>query len=166
MNSVAISEPKNISRISIATLKCSPAAVKKLPEADNTMLAIARLYGKVHDVKTVEDKSQGRFLTVFVGSFEGVNLQNGTTLRSSKLMLPAGIAEKVAKLVTALKEKDTKASIGFAFEIRAVKTDSDGGYRYDAATLKAPELEDELREIREAIAKIPVLAEERHKRSA
>lgn len=151
-------EESYVSKLTIKTLGCNPSMVKTLPDGENK-LAICRLYGKVQDVKYQENKDKGEVYTFFAGTFEGINMQNGEVLRSGKLFLPKGISEVVESEVKNLRAKDDKASVSFAFEIRAVKATNPIGYSYEAAALKKPEAEDELSELRSAISKFPTLAQ-------
>lgn len=144
-----------VSKLTTKTLGCKPDMVKTLPDGQNK-LAIARLYGKAAEVKYQEDKNNpGTIHTFFAGNFEGINMQTGESVRSGKLFLPKGISEVVEKAIKDAKAKDPKADIAFAFEIRAVKATNPIGYSYEAVALRSPEAEDQLKEMREAIAKMP-----------
>jgi hypothetical protein len=147
-------EESYIAKLTIATLGCTPSLVKTLPMGENK-LAICRLYGKASAVKFQEDKAKGQVYTFFAGTFEGINLQDGTVQRSGKLFLPKGISEIVEQAISEAQKNDDKASVSFAFEIRAVKAGNPIGYSYEAAALKSPQAEDELAEMRTMIAKLP-----------
>lgn len=148
-------EENYVSKLTISTLGCVPAMVKTLKPEDGSKIAIARLYGKAAKVGYQEDKVNGVTHTFFAGNFEGINLQDGTVLRSGKMFLPKGISEVVENAIKTAQAKDDKASISFAFEIRAVKATNPAGYSYEASALKSPEAEDELAEMRNAIAQLP-----------
>lgn len=149
-------EESYISKLTIATLGCNPSMVKTLPVGQNK-LPVARLYGKVSDVKYQDDKAKGVIHTFFAGTFEGINLQDGNVQRSGKLFLPKGISEVVEAAVKNAQAKDDKSSIAFAFEIRAVKATNPIGYSYEAVAIKNPEAEDELAEMRALVAKAPTM---------
>lgn len=155
---VVSGEETYVSKLTIATLGCIPAAVKA--EASGK-LAIARLFGKADDVKYQPNKDTGETYTFFAGNFEGINMQDGTVLRSAKLFLPKGISEIVETAIKTAKSKDEKNQIAFAFEIRAVKASNPAGYSYEAVALKDPHAEDELAAMRTQLATIPTLEQKR-----
>jgi hypothetical protein len=150
-------EESIISKITMATLGCNPSAVKSLPadspELQNGELPLARIYGKLADVKYQDDKTKGQIYTYFVGSFEAINMQTGEVMRSGKLFLPKGISELVEDATKKAREKDDKASIAFAFEVRSIKATNPIGYSYKVLALKSPEATDELKELRDMIHK-------------
>jgi hypothetical protein len=153
-------EESYVSKLTVKTLGCVPSAVKAMkPEelvASGGKLALCRLYGKAAEVKYQDDKNNpGTVHTYFVGTFEGINLQDGTVLRSGKLFLPKGISEVVEMAIKNAKARNKDDSVAFAFEIRSVVSTNPIGYSYEAAALKSPEAEDELKEMREIIAKLP-----------
>lgn len=152
---VAVSgEESYVNKLTIKNLGCIPAMVKTLPP-EQTKMAIARFYGKANDIGSGQDKDKGIPFYFFKGSFEGINLQDGTVLRSGKLFLPPGIHEVLEAALKSGKEKDKDATVSFAFEIRAVKATNPIGYSYEAAALKKPEQEDELAEMRAFVAGLP-----------
>lgn len=144
-------EESYISKLTIKTLGCNPSMVKTLKKEQGVKLAIARMYGKASAVKYQEDKENGKMYTYFAGTFEGVNLQDGTVLRSGKMFLPEGISNVVETAIKAAQEKDDKASVSFAFEIRSVQATNPIGYSYEAAAIQKPEAEDELAAMRKQI---------------
>lgn len=148
-------EENYVSKLTVQTLGCVPAMVKTLKPEEGNKIAIARLYGIAARVAYQEDKTQGVIHTYFAGNFEGINLQDGTTLRSGKMFLPKGISEVVEQAIKTAQAKDDKASISFAFEIRAVRANNPAGYSYEASALKSPQEEDQLAEMRSMIAKLP-----------
>jgi hypothetical protein len=145
-------EESIISKITMATIGCKPALVTTLPEGQNE-LPIARLYGKLSDVRYQDDKAKGQIYTYFIGTFEAINMQDGDVYRSGKMFLPKGISELVEDATKKAREKDPKASIAFAFEVRAIKANNPIKYSYKVLALKNPEAADELREIRESVQK-------------
>lgn len=150
-------EESYVAKLTVKTLGCNPIMVKTLPP-EQTKLALCRLFGKAAEVKTMQSKDPAGNPTVhtfFVGIFEGMNLQDGTVLRSGKLFLPKGISEVVENAINTAQAKDDKASVSFAFEIRSVKATNPIGYSYEAVALKDPAAEDELAEMRKAIAQLP-----------
>ena len=144
-----------VSKLTIASLGCNPSAVKTLPpeELVNGELPVARLYGKLTDVRYQEDKAKGQVYTYFVGTFEGINMQTGEVMRSGKLFLPKGISELVEDATKKAREIDEKASIAFAFEVRSIKATNPIGYSYKVLALKSPEAEDELKLVRDLVHK-------------
>lgn len=150
-------EESYAAKLSLGTLGCKGAIVLGLPAGDDK-IAIARFYGKVSDVKTQTNNDTGEVYTFLQGNFEGVNMQTGLVLRSGKLYLPKGVMEVMEAAVAALKADESankKASISFGFEIRAIKATNKAGYSYEAAALKKPEEEDELKAIREMVRNAP-----------
>lgn len=145
-------EESYVSKLTIKSLGCNPNMVKTLKKEQGTKLAIARMYGKASAVKYQEDKDNGKIYTYFAGTFEGINLQDGTVLRSGKMFLPEGISNVVETAIKTAQSKDDKASISFAFEIRAVQASNPIGYSYEAAAIQKPEAEDELAAMRKTIA--------------
>lgn len=161
-DTVKISGEENyVNKLTIKTLGCIPSLVKALKPEQGTKLAICRMYGKASKVSYQPDKDAGKFFTVFMGNFEGINLQDGTVLRSGKMFLPPGIQEVVENAIKSAQAKDANASISFAFEIRAVQATNPIGYSYEAAALKNPEAEDELAEMRGVIAKLPTFEQKK-----
>jgi hypothetical protein len=146
------------SKLTIKTLGCDPSKVKGLPEG-TLKLAIARFYGIAYDAKTQDNRDYGTVDTYFQGDFEGINMQDGTVLRSAKMFLPKGVTDIVEGALKQAKAKDKNASVSFAFEIRAVKASNKSGYTYEAATLMQPEQEDPLKKMRGALATKPVAVE-------
>lgn len=145
-------EESYVSKLTVKTLGCKPAAVVGLPDGKNK-LAIARLYGKADDVRVQENKEDpANSWTYFVGNFEGINLQDGTVLRSGKMFLPKGVSEAVETAVRTAKTKND--SVSFAFEIRAVKASNRIGYSYEAVVVKSPEAEDQLKDLRLLVTKL------------
>jgi hypothetical protein len=144
-----------IGKITMATIGCNPSLVKTLPadsaELQNGELPLARIYGKLSDVKYQDDKAKGQIYTYFVGNFEAINMQTGEVLRSGKLFLPKGISEMVEDSTKKARAVDENASIGFAFEVRSIKANNPIGYSYKVLALKSPEATDELKELRETI---------------
>lgn len=150
-------EESYAAKLSLGTLGCKGALVLALPEGENK-IAIARFYGKVSDVKQQINKDTGEAWTFLQGNFEGVNMQTGLVLRSGKLYLPKGVMEVMETAVAALKAEENpnkNASISFGFEIRAIKATNKAGYSYEAASLKQPSEEDELKAIRELVRSAP-----------
>jgi hypothetical protein len=140
-----------IGKITISAIGCNPSEIKVLkpddPKLQNGALPLARLYGKLNEVRYQADKDKGVTYVFFVGSFEAVNMQTGEVFRSGKMFLPKGISE----LVEAAVNKNPNAAIGFAFEVRAVQAKNPAGYTYQVLALKSPEAEDELQQIRELV---------------
>lgn len=148
-------EENYVSKLTTKVLGCKPDMVKTLPDGQNK-LAIARLYGKALAVKIQINKDvPGEDWTYFAGTFEGINLQDGTVLRSGKLFLPKGVSEVVEQEINRATKTDPNAEVAFAFEIRAVKATNKAGYSYEAAALKSPAAEDALAEMRKTIAALP-----------
>src|SRR5690348_2896560 len=144
-----------VGKLSCKTLGCNPAMVKTLPQTE-TKLAIARIYGTCTGVGVQEDKEQGKAWTFLKGNFEGINMQDGTTLRSGKLYLPEGVSQLVEQTITEIQQRDgVKAVINFAFEIRAVKANNRAGYSYEAAQLVKPEQDDPLEALRKLVKQAP-----------
>lgn len=154
-------EESYVAKLTIKTLGCIPSLVKALKPEQGTKLAIARIFGKATKVTYQPDKDRGTTFTVFNGNFEGINLQDGTVLRSGKLFLPPGIQEVMENAIKTEQAKDPAASVSFAFEIRAVQATNPIGYSYEAASLKPPQAEDELSDLRAAIAKLPTHEQKR-----
>jgi hypothetical protein len=148
-------EESIISKITMASIGCNPSAVKTLPDAElqNGELPLARIYGKLSDVKYQDDKAKGQIYTYFTGSFEAINMQTGEVLKSGKLFLPKGISELVEDSTKKARAVDPNASIAFAFEVRSIKATNPIGYSYKVLSLKAPEAEDELKAIRDLVHK-------------
>lgn len=148
-------EESIVSKLTIATLGCNPSKVKTLAadslELQNGELPIARLYGKLTDVRYQDDKAKGQVYTYFVGTFEGINMETGEVMRSGKLFLPRGISELVEDATKKARAIDEKASISFAFEVRSIKATNPIGYSYKVLALKSPEAEDELKTVREMV---------------
>lgn len=167
-NTQVSGEESYVKKLSIATLGCVPAAVK---QEQTGKLAIARIFGKMTRIGVQEDITQGKTWKFMQGTFEGINMQDGTVLRSSRLYLPDGIAQVVEEAYNralakdseaAGKElKDIKGEISFAFEIRSIKANNPAGYSYEAVALRSPQEEDELAEMRKALAAIPTLEQKR-----
>lgn len=150
-------EESYVAKLTVKTLGCNAIMVKTLPP-EQTKLALCRIFGKAADTKEMQTKDPSGVPTIhtfFTGVFEGINLQDGTVLRSGKLFLPKGISEVVESAIKNAQAKDDKASVSFAFEIRSVKATNPIGYSYEAVALKDPAAEDELAEMRNAIAKLP-----------
>jgi hypothetical protein len=137
-----------IGKITMSAIGTKPGLVVTLPEGQNE-LALARIYGKLNEVRYQADKDKGVTYTYFVGSFEAINMQDGEVYRSGKLFLPKGISE----LVEAAVNKNPNAAIGFAFEVRSIKANNPAKYSYKVLALKNPEAEDELKEIRNLVQK-------------
>src|SRR5258708_7684813 len=117
----ATTETELVSRLTIKDLGCDPKAVKKLPEGQ-TKLLIARMYGLVNRIGFQEDKINGKTTAFFIGNFEGVNMQDGTVLQSSKMFLPDAASNALENIVNQVqKEKGKGVAVNFAFEISAVK---------------------------------------------
>lgn len=135
-------------RLTIKDLGCDPKAVKKLPEGQ-TKLPIARMYGIVSRVGYQEDQNAGQSYTFFVGSFEGVNLQTGELLQSSKMYLPEGASQALEHIFKQAVARNKGAMVNFAFEILAVaKPDNTTGYAYETHTILKPEQTDQLSAVR------------------
>lgn len=152
-----VKEIEYSSRITIKDLGCKPGDVSKLPDAQNE-LPMARMYGIVTRVGFQEDSRQaGRQYTYFVGNFEGVNLQDGTVMTSSKMYLPEGVSQALEQIVAQAKAKDKRSpGVQFAFEIIAVKNPNNkGGYSYKTITLHKPEEADPLAALRTTVAAVP-----------
>lgn len=167
MTDVKISgEESYVKKLSVATLGCVPAAVKQEPSGK---LAIARIFGKMEKVGTQEDVANAKIYRYLQGTFEGINMQDGTVLRSSRVFLPEGIQQVVEiayeNAVKAAAGPEGKGKydgeISFAFEIRAVKANNPAGYSYEAVALRDPQQEDALGEMRKALAGIPTLEQKR-----
>lgn len=140
-------EESIIGKITVSAIGCKPGLVQTLPEGENE-LPLARLYGKLNEVRTQTDKDKGVTYTFFVGSFEAINMQDGEVYRSGKMFLPKGISE----LVEAAVNKNPNAAIGFAFELRAVKANNPAKYSYKVLALVNPEAVDELAQLRATVA--------------
>lgn len=140
-----------VKKLSIASMKCIPTAVENLPDNQNE-LPLARIFGKVTSVLSVDDRNTGTQLVIFVGEFEGMNLQKQTVLRSGRLLLPKQISDVVEKAIDASKG----ATVGFCFELRSVK--SANGYAYKGLVLRAPQVEDNLAELRSVAQKAGKIA--------
>lgn len=149
-----------ISKITMATIGCKPTAVVALPE-DQKELAIARLYGKLSEVRFQDDKTKGQIYTFFVGNFEAVNMQTGEVFKSGKMFLPKGISELVEDGVKKGRAADPNASISFAFQVNSIKANNPIGYSYKILQLKAVEPEDELKAIREIVTKAGTVEQRR-----
>jgi hypothetical protein len=145
-----------ISKITMATIGCKPGLVAALPDGQNE-LPIARLYGKLTKVGYQEDKASGQTYTYFVGTFEAVNMQSGEVFRSGKMFLPKGISELVEQAVN----KNEGAAVSFAFQVNSIKANNPIKYSYKVLALKSPEAEDELKAIRELVAKAGTLEAKR-----
>lgn len=147
------------SRLTLKDLGCDAKdAVKKLPEGQHK-IAIARFYGLVSKVTPQEDRmGSGQVYTMFTGNFEGVNLQDGTVLKSGRMFLPDGASQALEHIVSQVQNKPggKNASVQFAFEIRAVKNpDNKTGYSYDTAAILKPEEADQLSALRATVASAP-----------
>lgn len=154
------SEETYVAKLTVKALGCKPDMVKTLPEGQNK-LALCRLFGKAHGVKYQDNKATATLDTVFLGIFEGINVQTGESLRSGKLYLPKGISEVAEQAIKSAQAKDENAQIAFAFEIRAVKATNPIGYSYEAVAVRSPQAEDELREMRETLATLPVMGDKK-----
>jgi hypothetical protein len=139
-------------KLTLKTLGCNPSIVKTL---EVNKVSIARMYGEAKAVKYQEDEAEGKVYTYFAGSFEGINLQDGTCLRSGKMFLPSGISEIMETAVTETLARDKNATIQFAFELLAVKSTNKSGYSYEAIALRKPEETDALAELRARIMSTP-----------
>lgn len=144
------------SRLTLKDLGCDASAVLMLPEG-KSKLAIARMYGIVRRVGTQEDDRTGASYVYFVGDFEGINLQSGEMLQSSKLYLPEGASASLESIVHQVQERRKGAAVHFAFEIHAVKSsESRTGYTYNTSALVQPDLLDQLKMVRDAVAAKPI----------
>jgi hypothetical protein len=137
-----------IGKITMSAIGCKPGLVQTLPDGENE-LPLARLYGKLNEVRVQNDKDKGVSYTYFVGTFEAINMQDGEVFRSGKMFLPKGISE----LVEAAVQKNPNTAIGFAFQVNAIKANNPAKYSYKVLALKSPEAEDELKGIRDLVAK-------------
>lgn len=149
-----------ISKITMATIGCKPAAVVGLPEGEKE-LPIARIFGKLTEVRYQDDKAKGQIYTYFTGNFEAINMQTGEVSKSGKLFLPKGISELVEDGVKTGRAKDPTASISFAFQVNAIKATNPIGYSYKVLQLKPVEPEDELKAIRDLVAKAGTVEQRR-----
>jgi hypothetical protein len=146
-------EASIISKITMATIGCTPGLVKNAKPDELSKegdLPLARLFGKLSKVKYEEDKAKGQFYTSFVGTFEAINMQTGEVFQSGKMFLPKGISEMVE---TAVNKAGENVQIAFAFEVRSIKANNPIGYSYRVLALQSPEAADELRELREKVYK-------------
>ena len=143
-----------VGKLSIKALGCDP----RLPR-DVSAQVLCRIYGKAQGLKHGEDKVRGDVWTALQGTFEGVNIQDGSpkygqTLQSGKLFLPAGIQDVIEGAVREIENSSNAetASVVFALEISSVKAENPIGYSYQAKNLVArPAAKDELSELRTAI---------------
>jgi hypothetical protein len=144
------------SRLTLKDLECDPSEVLKLPEG-KTKLAIARMYGICRRVGFQEDDRTNATYVFFVGDFEGINLQTGFTLQSSKLYLPEGSSQSLESIVHQVQQRRKGAAVQFAFEIRTVKnSDSRTGYTYETSAIMQPDLLDQLAMVRSVVAQKPI----------
>lgn len=150
-----------ISKITMATIGTKPGLVTALKDEEGNELPIARLYGKLSEVRYQDDKAKGQIYTYFVGNFEAINMQSGEVYKSGKLFLPKGISELVEDGVKKGREKDPNASISFAFQVNSIKAKNPIGYSYKVLQLKPVEPEDELKAIRDLIAKAGTVEQRR-----
>lgn len=150
-------EVEYASRLTIKDLGCDSKLVLKLPEGQNK-IAIARMYGIVSKVTTQEDRTgSGQIYTQFIGDFEGINLQDGTTLQSGKMYLPEGASQILEHKINAVQSsKGKQAMVNFAFEIRVVKTTENRmGYKYETGAILQPGEVDHMAKVREVVAAAP-----------
>jgi hypothetical protein len=132
----------------------SKKALKGMAE-NQSKVAIARMYGVVSRVGFQEDRNTSQTYTYFVGSFEGVNLQDGTVIQSSKMYLPEGASQTLEHIVNQIHQRRGKgATVHFAFEIRLTKNaDAKAGYVYETAAILKPEHTDQLATVRDIVVK-------------
>ena len=141
------------SRLTLRALGCDPSKVLESRDP-KAKLAIARIYGTVSRVGTQEDKTTNNAYVFFVGDFEGVNLLDGDSIRSSKLYLPEGVSQTLEHICNQVHEKRRTALVKFAFEIFVTPMDeSRTGYGYGVRTLLQPEQTDLLQAIRDHVNK-------------
>jgi len=142
-----------ISKITMASIRCNPGAVKN--EGAPNPLPLARIYGAVNEVKPKPDKVTGQVYISFVGTFEAINLQSGEVYKSGVMYLPAGISEQFEKAIDAQKDKagDDNVSMEFAFEIGSIPSKNPAGYSYQARALRSAAAIDPLKELREGMLK-------------
>ncbi len=141
------------SRLTLKELGCEPAAVLEMTEPKPKM-PLANVYGTVSRIQLQEDLDRGQTYTSFIGHFEGVNLQTGETIQSSKMFLPEGASQTLEHIVNQVHARRKGAMVNFAFEIFAVRNeDTRGGYAYETRTILRPEQNDLLGQIREFVKK-------------
>lgn len=149
------SEETYVSKLTIKAMGATPAKVVGLP--DGNKWPLARIFGKVSDVKTKESQTiAGSIEVAFIGNFEGINLETGEVFRSGRLYLPKGISELMEKTFEQLRKQDKNADVSFAFEIRSVKASNPIGYSYEAQALQSAQKMDELAHLRNSIKQLPV----------
>jgi hypothetical protein len=141
-------EVVGLSKMSIKALGCNPKLAGALPEGSKEVVRLCVIGGKASGVKHGEDL-QGRTWTALIGTFEGVNIENGETFQSGKLFLPSGIQESVEAAVAKADGND----VSFAFELRAVKANNPIGYSYQAVSLMPPAEVDTLSDVRATFVK-------------
>jgi hypothetical protein len=143
------------SKLSVKTLGCKAGLLLGLP-AEIQKLTLCRLFGEANAVKVqINKEDPDNNWTYFVGSFEGINMQTGETLRSGKMFLPKGIQEALETAVAEATKNDPTNVVAFAFEIRAVRSTNKAGYTYEGAAIQSPERNDRLRVMREKLASAP-----------
>lgn len=152
---MVMGEEQVIAKITIKDIGCNPKKVNGLPDTERT-LPLCRIYGKCNAVRVqVDSRKPDEPYTYFAGNFEAINLDGGEVYRSGKMFLPKGLSELMEAQVKAALAEDSSASITFGFEIQAVKSTNAIGYSFQAATLRKPEAEDELSNIRKLIKGLP-----------
>lgn len=140
-----------VSKLTIKELGCNPKAVLALPEGQIKM-PLCQLYGLVTRVGFQENRDEGRTYTYFLGDFEGVNLQDGTTAESSKLYLPQGPSEALEQICAKAFARNKNAQVQFAFEVLAVKSSTNkAGYSYETRVLVKPEEADKMGALRNVV---------------
>lgn len=146
-----------VGKLSVKAMGCDASKVKGIA---GNRLELCRIYGMIMDTQAKEDKfNEGRFITKFVGTFEGVNLETGEIFRSGALYLPAGISEQMEAAFKQIHEQDANAQVQFAFEIRSVKSGNPIGYTYEAQAIRRPEKDDPLAQLRAQMKALPTAGE-------
>lgn len=146
-----------VSKMTVKSLGCDPAAVHKLP-AGTDVLPLARIFGRANGTKNKTD-SFGEVITAIIGDFEGVNLANGKAYSSSVLYLPGGIHERIE---STLYDKNGRP-VEFGVEISVRKTERqqpDGkkvpAYTYEVKELVKAQESDSLKGLREKVNEAPL----------
>jgi hypothetical protein len=142
-----------VSKLSVKALGCDP----RLAKGSNRQV-LCRIYGKAQGLKHGEDKQRGDVWTALQGTFEGVNVQDGSedygkTLRSGKLFLPGGIQDVIEGAVKDIAKSASAetASVVFAVELSSVKAANPIGYSYEARNLVPRTTQDEMATLRQMV---------------
>jgi hypothetical protein len=127
-----------ISKLTIANIGLTKDVLVKIAEqAKGKAVAIARIVGQTHAMKTGET-SKGEYVE-FAGMFHADNYHDGEAYRSAKLILPSicsGALEAVLAQAKNGKKEGEVSSVVFGYEVM-VKADTKSavGYVFTMGTL-------------------------------